>query len=68
MKRKEFIRNSGRWLILCSIGVFTGYLTLNRRITGVSECEGDSLCSGCERFSTCTLQKAKRAREDGRKS
>jgi hypothetical protein len=68
MNRKEFIRNSGRWVILGAIGIFTAYLATNKRIVKESECKVSTGCNNCNKFTKCSLPQADKQRNDGEKS
>jgi hypothetical protein len=66
MDRKEFIRTSGRWIILGGLIVFTGGLLLKNRISGNKNTCGNSTgpCRECASVASCTLPEAVKFRND----
>jgi len=65
MERKEFIRISGRWLILGLIAVFTGGLVVKKQIsTEKAACSKSTRCMDCTVLSSCTLPEAVKLRND----
>jgi len=66
MDRKEFIRNSGRWMILGALVVFTGGLATRNRISA----KGDACritsgrCRGCAILTSCNLPDAVKYRNN----
>ncbi|NQU86742.1 MAG: hypothetical protein HQ541_13370 [Mariniphaga sp.] len=68
MKRREFVKNSGRWLILGGIGAIVIYFSVNNRIASASECTISPVCNSCNRFAKCALPQAEKQKEDGKES
>jgi hypothetical protein len=66
MDRKEFIRTSGRWVILGALTFFTGGLVVSRRISGKrDECKVLSGgCRECSFLAKCTLPEAVKLRNN----
>jgi hypothetical protein len=58
MDRKEFIRISGRWMILSLVVVFGAGLIIKRRVSTGSTCNISDPCSKCGSLSSCNLPKA----------
>jgi len=56
MKRKDFIKTTGRLLILGGITTFTGYLLVNNKVT--ASCKVSPTCENCGKFSKCNLPQA----------
>jgi hypothetical protein len=59
MDRKEFFRQSGRWIILSGIGLVTTLLALDHKIVMAEECGESSPCKYCGKNKECNLPKAK---------
>lgn len=57
MNRKEFIKKTGRLIILGGMGTGAGYLIMNRRVDPT--CSVSTVCLECEKFTGCTLPRAK---------
>jgi hypothetical protein len=64
MNRNEFIRTSGRLVILGLIGVFTGGMIYRQRITLKKSCGLNVPCSHCRYVATCNLPEAVNDREN----
>jgi hypothetical protein len=60
MERKEFIRTSGRWVILGVLAVITGSLIIRKKISVSENVCGISKgpCRDCAFLATCTLPEA----------
>jgi hypothetical protein len=60
MERKEFIRTSGRWMILGVLAFITGSLILRKKISVSENACGISKgpCRDCAVLATCTLPEA----------
>ncbi|MBN1820271.1 MAG: hypothetical protein JXR31_11745 [Prolixibacteraceae bacterium] len=68
MERREFVKNSGRWVILGGIGIITAILAINHQIAGAAECKVSPVCKGCQKFTHCNLPQAEKQRENGKES
>jgi hypothetical protein len=64
MDRKEFIRISGRWIILSLLTVFTAGVILKRRVSPGNSCDLTGQCRGCSSLSSCNLPEAIKLRKD----
>jgi hypothetical protein len=64
MDRKEFIRISGRWIILGLLTVFTAGFILRRRVSPENTCNIPGQCSGCASLSSCNFPEAIKLRKD----
>jgi len=64
MDRKEFIRISGRWIILGVLTVFTAGVILERRVSLGNTCNLTGQCKGCAFLSSCKLPEAIKLRKD----
>jgi len=51
MNRKEFIKKTGRILILGGIATSVGYLVINKKVTAT--CSVSPTCKTCEKSSNC---------------
>nr|WP_321485269.1 hypothetical protein [uncultured Draconibacterium sp.] len=51
MKRKEFIRTTGRLLLLGGITASTGYLFVNKKVS--VSCSVSPTCKNCGKVSAC---------------
>lgn len=60
MKRKEFIKTTGRLLILGGITASTGYLLLNKKVS--ASCSVSPTCENCGKFQKCELPQAEEVR------
>jgi hypothetical protein len=56
MKRIEFIRSSGRWLMILLILASGGFLMTSRKISMRRFCAADAPCDGCELKGFCHPQ------------
>ena len=56
MKRKDFIKTTGRLLIFGGITTFTGYLLVNKKVT--ASCTASPTCENCGKLSKCELPQA----------
>jgi hypothetical protein len=59
MDRKEFFKESGRWIILSGIGLVTTLLALDHKIVRAEDCPETSQCRNCRKLRECNLPKAK---------
>ncbi len=64
MDRKQFIKSSGRWILLSAMGIFSGYLVVNHKIGENEDCRLPG-CSNCSKLKGCGLQQAEKFRQDG---
>jgi hypothetical protein len=64
MNRKEFIRVSGRWMILSVVAAFSAGLILRRRISLENNCSISDHCRECVSVLSCNLPKAIKFRKD----
>jgi len=60
MKRREFFKQGGRWVILSGIGLMTAFLAANHKIVNAEECAVSTVCKSCGKFSRCELPQAKK--------
>ncbi|WP_321995322.1 hypothetical protein [Draconibacterium orientale] len=51
MKRKEFIRTTGRLLLLGGITASAGYLVVNKKVSAA--CSVSPTCKNCGKVSAC---------------
>lgn len=51
MKRKEFIRTTGRLLLLGGITASAGYLIVNKKVSAT--CSVSPTCKNCGKVSAC---------------
>ncbi|HOI49154.1 MAG TPA: hypothetical protein PK167_07610 [Prolixibacteraceae bacterium] len=65
MERRDFFRNSGRWLILAGMALTTGLLVVNRRVQHGPACKIAENCRNCGRWESCGEPQAKNQRENG---
>jgi len=66
MDRKEFIRSSGRWMILGVLTVFTAGLVIRKKISAnIDTCIISSgRCRECDILYSCNLPEAVKFRKD----
>ncbi len=64
MTRLEFIRGTGRWLILIILLAAGGFLIESRRVTLRSYCKDDSNCAGCGLKRVCNPPEANKSKAD----
>jgi hypothetical protein len=64
MNRKNFIKTTGRILILSGMAVSTGYLIVNNKVD--TTCSVAPTCSKCGKLKGCDLPQAKEVK-DGQK-
>ena len=57
MNRKKFIQAGGRIIILGGLGVLSGYLLLNKKVSAT--CSVSPTCENCGKFAKCELPQAK---------
>jgi hypothetical protein len=67
MDRKEFIRISGRWLMLGLLGIFSGALFYRHQVRSASGCHIADHCRHCRSLATCTLPEALKYKKNGEK-
>ncbi len=60
MNRKEFIKTTGRLLILGGIATSAGYLIANKKVTAI--CSVSPTCKSCGKISNCENPDVKMAR------
>jgi len=60
MKRKEFIRTTGRLLLLGGITASTGYLFVNKKVS--ASCSVSPTCKNCGKVSACINPEVKEER------
>ena len=60
MNRKDFVKTSGRFLLLAGITVSSGFLVIRNKVT--TTCTISSACKNCGKFSACELPQAKEAK------
>lgn len=59
MDRKEFFRQSIRWILLSAMGVVTTVLAVDHKIVMAENCQENSPCRYCGKNTACNLPKAK---------
>ncbi|WP_297089802.1 hypothetical protein [uncultured Draconibacterium sp.] len=57
MKRKDFIKTTGRLLLLGGITASAGYLLMNKKVSAT--CSVSPGCENCGKFKKCELPQAK---------
>jgi hypothetical protein len=60
MKRKEFIRTTGRLLLLGGITASAGYLVVNKKVSAA--CSVSPTCKNCGKVSACVNPDVKEER------
>ncbi len=60
MNRKEFIKTTGRILILGGIATSAGYLLINKKVT--ANCSVSPTCKSCGKISNCENPNVKEER------
>nr|WP_321355259.1 hypothetical protein [uncultured Draconibacterium sp.] len=60
MKRKEFIRTTGRLLLLGGITASAGYLVVNKKVSAA--CSVSPTCKNCGKVSACINPEIKEER------
>jgi hypothetical protein len=60
MNRKEFFKQSGRWIILSGFGLMTAFLSANNKIVSPEECPVGPQCRNCGKYGRCELPQAKK--------
>jgi len=62
MNRKEFIKTTGRLLILGGIATSAGYLVINKKVS--ASCTVSPTCKNCGKVSACENLEVKKARAE----
>ena len=62
MNRKEFIKTTGRILILGGIATSAGYLLVNKKVT--ANCSVSPTCKTCSKSSNCENPTVKEERTE----
>ena len=62
--RRRFLGDVARWASMLALGGLVGRAVLDsgRRVAGSSTSQGAVLCRRCGRFSTCRLERGRKAR------
>ncbi|WP_320112003.1 hypothetical protein [Draconibacterium orientale] len=60
MKRKEFIKTTGRLLLLGGITASAGYLVVNKKVSAA--CSVSPTCKNCGKVSACVNPEVKQER------
>jgi len=60
MNRKDFIKTSGRFLLLGGIAASTGYLVVNKKVT--ASCSVSPACKDCSKLAKCEKPEVKKER------
>jgi hypothetical protein len=55
MKRRKFISESGRWLLLGGLLGTSGFLLYRRQFGDPDNCFKNPFCSSCNQFSSCSV-------------
>lgn len=58
MNRRKFIESSGRSISAALLGLLTGYLVLERKISAPAACGENAFCRNCLKFSACEKPQA----------
>jgi hypothetical protein len=64
MDRREFIRNSGRWIILSLLIAGAGRFIFRNRASSQNECKTNVYCNKCGFAASCTLPQAIKFRKN----
>jgi hypothetical protein len=64
MTRIEFIRSSGRWLMVLLMMAAGGFLMASRRISLRGYCTADPNCAGCGLKRVCKSVKENKVKSD----
>jgi len=67
MTRIEFIRSSGRWLMLLFLLATGGFLFASRRVTLRSYCTSKTNCAGCGLSRVCKPGEEDKVKSDEEK-
>lgn len=62
MNRKEFLKTTGRILILGGMAATTGYLVVNQKVDVT--CSLSPACQKCGEFSVCELPQAAEVKQN----
>lgn len=55
MKRRHFIHNSGRWLLLGGLLGTSGFLMYRRQTGDPDNCFKNPFCKSCNQFNSCSV-------------
>jgi hypothetical protein len=55
MKRRKFISESGRWLLLGGLLGTSGFLMYRRQFGDPDNCFKNPFCNSCNQFSSCSV-------------
>jgi len=66
MKRKDFFKQGGRWVILSGIGMLSAFLAFNQKIAAPENCSVAPQCKNCGKYAQCTLPQANKEKSDGK--
>jgi hypothetical protein len=66
MDRKEFIRTSGRLIILGFLTALSAAFILKRQVSVPKTCDKAGQCNGCASLLSCNLPEAVKLRKDER--
>jgi len=55
MKRRGFIKNMSRWLLLSGLLGTTGFLAYRRQFGNPDNCVQNPFCSSCGQISSCEI-------------
>jgi hypothetical protein len=64
MTRIEFIRNTGRWMMVLGLLAAGGFLIASHRISRTDYCAADSNCAGCGLRRVCNPPEDYQAKTD----
>jgi hypothetical protein len=64
MDRKEFIRITGRWMILSLVALFSAGLIIKQHVSTGNVCSVSTPCSQCGSLSSCNLPEAIKFRKN----
>lgn len=62
MNRRRFFENTGRSIAGALLGLLTGYLVLERKVSGPAACTENDFCRNCLKFSNCEKPQALQSR------
>jgi len=65
MKRKEFIRVSGRWFMFTALTSLAGWLVMKNKIRLDTSCAQGECCNSCSLFADCIHPAAKKFKNNG---
>jgi hypothetical protein len=58
MNRRNFFKNSGRFLLLGGMAAGTAFLVVNGQVEPTGSCRVAAQCNGCSKLSGCSEDQA----------